>query len=322
MNGLGSMRNAALALGLIVGAVLGAALPHDVAQAQAQAASKPSLDPFATARFSVVIGAGGVPLNVVETGDPSLPAILLIHGFRQSYLSWSLQFASDLKARCHIVAFDLRGHGNSGQPWEASAYDHGQPWADDVANVIKATGISRPLIVGWSYGGNVAMDFARHHPDVPVAGYILVSTTAGMLKAPAPPPGAPPRPTTVPNLAANIRAVDASTAFLFPATVDPALREQFRAAAMRVTPFVDRGIAGRAGDSNTDIIGSIHAPVTLVFGGKDPIVNPTVAGMVASALPSATVVSFPDAGHALFIEDAQRFDDMLDQSQCRSTASR
>ncbi len=230
-------------------------------------------DPFAKASFSVATGAGGVPLNVVEAGNPELPAVLFIHGFRQSYLSWSLQFAGELSTSCHIVAFDLRGHGNSGQPWQTEAYDHGQPWADDVASVIKSTHLDRPLIVGWSYGGNVAMDFVRYHPDVPVAGFVLVSTTAGMIKVQAPAPGAPPRPTVVPNLSMNISAVDASTDFLFPKSIDSGLRDEFRAAAMRVTPFVDRGIAGRFGETNTDLVAAIHAPVTLVFGGQDKIVS-------------------------------------------------
>ena len=278
--------------------------------------------PFASARFSVATGSGGVPFNVVEIGDRALPAILLIHGFRQSYLAWSLQFGSDLAARCHIVAFDLRGHGNSGQPWDAAAYDHGQPWADDVASVIKATGLSRPLIVGWSYGGNVAMDFARRHPDVPVAGYILVTTTAGMIKAPAPPPGTPPRPTMVADLAANIAAVDASAGLLFPPTLAPALRAQFRAAAMRVSPFVDRGIARRAGEANTDMVHLLHSPVTLVFGGRDPIVSPALSQQVAAAFPGARRIDFAAAGHVPFLEDAPRFNDLLDASQCRPGTAR
>ena len=152
-------------------------------------AETPPTAPFAAAKFSVAMGADGVPINVVEIGNPAQPAIVLIHGFRQSYLAWTLQFASDLPTRCHIVAFDLRGHGNSGQPWDPAAYDHAQTWDDDVASVIKATGLSRPLIVGWSYGGNVAMDFARHYPAMPGAGYVLVATTAGMIETPTPPPG-------------------------------------------------------------------------------------------------------------------------------------
>ncbi len=273
--------------------------------------------PFASAKFSIVAGADGVPLNVVEVGDPSAPAILLIHGFRQSYLSWWYQFGSALKTHCHIIAFDLRGHGDSGAPWRPEAYDQARPWADDVANVIKAVGVSKPLIVGWSYGGAVAMDFARYHPDAPVAGYVLVATTGGFLKTPAPAPDAPVRPTASPNLELNIAAVDASTRFLFPATIDAKLRDQFKAAAMRVSPFVDQAVARRAGYDNLDLLPSLHAPITLVFGGKDPVVGPATAQRLTALLPHAKVTVFPNAGHALFIENPEMFNALLDANQCR-----
>jgi pimeloyl-ACP methyl ester carboxylesterase len=315
-------RQGAFRLGLLLAGALalGNGVVAEVALAQtAPRTSKVAVaaNPFEGARFSVVTGFGGVPLNVVEIGDPSLPAILLVHGFRQSYLSWTYQFGSDLKTRCHIVAFDLRGHGNSGLPWQAEAYDRAQPWADDVNAVIKATGLAKPLIVGWSYGGSVVMDFARYHSDVPVSGYVLVSTTGGFIKIPPPPPNAPVRPTLSPNLQLNIAAVDASTSFLFPTTIDAKLREQFKAAAMRVSPFVDQAIARRVGYDNLDLVDSLRAPVTFVFGGKDPIVGPALAQTLTSRLPWAKVVVFADAGHGLFIEDPERFNALLDAGQCR-----
>jgi pimeloyl-ACP methyl ester carboxylesterase len=317
---LGRLAPAHVGLALAAGMAFAGGAVDDGALAQVPSPPPAATAPasaFEGARFSIVAGYGGVPLNVVEVGDPSLPAVLLIHGFRQSYLSWIYQFGSDLKTRCHIVAFDLRGHGNSGSPWAPEAYDQAQPWADDVNAVIKATGLTRPLVVGWSYGGNVAMDFARYHPDVPVAGYVLVSTTAGFVRLPAPPPNAPPRPTVSPNLQLNIAAVDASTGFLFPTTIDPRLRDQFRAAAMRVSPFVDQAIARRASYDNLDLLGALHAPVTFVFGGKDPIVGPALAQTLASRLPQAKVVVFPTAGHGLFIEDPETFNALLDAQQCR-----
>jgi pimeloyl-ACP methyl ester carboxylesterase len=309
-----------LCLLLAAGMAFGGCAVPDAALAQSAAPTPKATVPagaFDGARFSVVSGSGGVPLNVVEVGDASLPALLLVHGFRQSYLSWTYQFGSDLKTRCHIVAFDLRGHGNSGSPWRPDAYDQGQPWGDDVNAVIKATGLKSPLVVGWSYGGNVAMDFARAHPDVPVAGYILVSTTGGFIKIPAPPANAPVRPTLSPNLELNIAAVDASTNFLFPPTVDAKLRDQFKAAAMRVSPFVDQAIARRASYDNLDLIDSLRAPVTFVFGGKDQIVGPAMAETLKSRVPGAKVVVFPNAGHGLFIEDPQTFNALLDSDQCR-----
>jgi pimeloyl-ACP methyl ester carboxylesterase len=315
--GLGTVQ-----LGLVLAASLVFGIGAGDDAAFAQAAPAPAKAPlpasaFERARFSIVAGFGGVPLNVVEVGDASLPAILLVHGFRQSYLSWTYQFGAELKTRCHIVAFDLRGHGNSGSPWQTAAYDQSQPWADDVDAVIKATRLTKPLLVGWSYGGNVVMDFARHHPEIPVAGYILVATTGGFVKPPAPPPNAPVRPTASPNLQLNIAAVDASTGFLFPTTIDPKLRDQFKAAAMRVSPFVDQAIARRADFDNLDLVDSLHAPVTFVFGGKDPIVGPALAQTLTARLPRAKVVDFPNAGHGLFIEDPETFNTLLDTDQCR-----
>jgi pimeloyl-ACP methyl ester carboxylesterase len=210
------------------------------------------------------------------------------------------------------VAFDLRGHGNSGLPWQPDAYDEGRPWADDVNAVIKATGLEKPLIVGWSYGGNVVMDFARYHPETPVSGYFLVSTTGGFIKFPAPPANAPVRPTASPNLQLNIAAVDASTNFLFPASVDAGLRDQFKAAAMRVSPFVDQAIARRTGYDNLDLVSRLDVPVTFVFGGKDPIVSPAVAQTLSSLVPKAKAVVFPNAGHGLFIEDPETFNKLLE----------
>lgn len=293
-----------------------AALLAGGAQAQTAPAS-----PFAGARFSQVIGAGGVPLNVVEKGDPTLPAVLFIHGFRQSYLSWSLQFGSDLATRCRLVAFDLRGHGNSGSPWQAEAYDHSRPWADDVAQVIKTLGLKNPLVVGWSFGGNVAMDFAGLYPTVPVAGYLLTGTAGGTQASPAPPPApasaplnAPPRPSASPDLALNIGALDASMKLLFPnPALDKALLAQFTAAAMRVGPWVDRAVAQRPRSATVELT----QPITFAAGGKDPLVGPATVARLKDFFPQARLVDFPTAGHAVFLDEPVRFNALVDELQCR-----
>lgn len=106
---------------------------------------------------------------------------------------------------------------------------------------------------------------------------------------------------------------------LFPTTLDPALRRMFDAAAMRVSPFVDRGIAGRASSDNTDVIAMIHAPVTLIFGGKDPIVAPPVQKRLIDLFPTARVIVFPDSGHALFLDEAARFNALLASGQCNAS---
>ncbi|MFG6428894.1 alpha/beta fold hydrolase [Roseateles sp. LYH14W] len=274
--------------------------------------------PFDGARISQVAGFDGVPLNMVQKGEPGRPAVLFLHGYKQSYLSWSAQFGSDLAKRCHLVAYDLRGHGNSGQPWQAGAYDNSRPWADDMAAVIKASGLVKPLVVAWSFGGNVAMDFLRHHADVPIAGLVLVSSPAGLLTAPGSAPANAPRPPAL-DLAHGVAAAERSAQFVFGSGVEPALRVQLTAASMRVGPYLDSAMAVRGAGANADLLPALTAlPLTLALGGRDPIVPTAVALKLRAALPGARVVEFPEAGHAMFAEAdaAARFNAVLDELQC------
>jgi pimeloyl-ACP methyl ester carboxylesterase len=80
---------------------------------------------------------------------------------------------------------DLRGHGGSGKPWKTEAYLGSKPWADDVQSVIAALALNKPLLVGWSFGGCVAMDYGREHGSKSVSGVVLVGSHGGLLPRPA-----------------------------------------------------------------------------------------------------------------------------------------
>ncbi len=62
-----------------------------------------------------------------------------------------------------LVAYDLRGHGMSEAPLEPEHYTDGALWADDVAAIIDALRLDRPVLVGWSYGAFVICDYVRRH---------------------------------------------------------------------------------------------------------------------------------------------------------------
>jgi non-heme chloroperoxidase len=81
----------------------------------------------------------GVALNVVEAGDPAAPPLLFVHGFAGSSALWGRQLADPgLTDRFRVVAFDLRGHGESQTdlaPEQISAEDmdgHAAIWSRDV----------------------------------------------------------------------------------------------------------------------------------------------------------------------------------------------
>src|SRR5258708_20520740 len=104
-------------------------------------------------------GGGGVRLHVREWGTASGSSILFIHGWSQNHLCWSKQYESELATSYRLVALDLRGHGMSEPPREASAYHNPQLWANDIAAVMKELHLERPMLFGWSYAGFIICDY-------------------------------------------------------------------------------------------------------------------------------------------------------------------
>ena len=259
-----------------------------------------------------VAGGGGLPLHVISAGQPGQSEILFVHGFSLSSSSWIQQFES-LGEDHRIVAFDLRGHGNSAHPWQANAYAESELWADDVAAVIAATGLRNPWIVAWSYGGHVALDYVRKYGTDDIAGVMLVGSTAGMLPFPEPDADTMDRFARMTRLAMSADAGDrylAAQEFVTGMVVQP-LEERIVqrevAAALLLTPRVRAVITQRSLD-NADLKAKLHLPVLFVVGSQDRAASLEGIQALVQQLPQAAVSYYEDTGHMPFIERQSRFD--------------
>lgn len=103
-------------------------------------------------------------------GPANGPGVLLLHGLASTSHIWDLVAPRLARAGLRALAYDQRGHGRSTKP--SSGYGFERMSADAVA-VIRATGLRRPLVVGHSWGANVALDLAVRHPRA-VRGIVLV----------------------------------------------------------------------------------------------------------------------------------------------------
>jgi pimeloyl-ACP methyl ester carboxylesterase len=103
-------------------------------------------------------------LRLRDWGGPdTTPPILLVHGLASNARIWDL-LAPLLARDFRLAAIDQRGHGQSDKP--ADDYDL-STIASELAGAIRALGWARPLVVGHSWGGNVALQLAADHPEVP-----------------------------------------------------------------------------------------------------------------------------------------------------------
>jgi pimeloyl-ACP methyl ester carboxylesterase len=112
----------------------------------------------------------GVRLHARDWGGDG-PAVVLLHGLASNCRIWDGVAPLLVAAGLRTVALDQRGHGESEQP------DHGYDFATlgrDLEAAVAALGLSRPLLAGHSWGGNVALQFAADRDDRAVAGLALV----------------------------------------------------------------------------------------------------------------------------------------------------
>ena len=100
----------------------------------------------------------GVNLNVVVAGDPSNPAVILLHGFPESHRTWR-KIAPRLQDNFYLVMPDQRGFGASDRPQEVEAYASDGLVADIFA-LAGALGLERFALVGHDWGGAIAWNAA------------------------------------------------------------------------------------------------------------------------------------------------------------------
>ena len=276
-----------------------------------------SVEPPRSTAGQFIDAPDGVPLCVYETGNPAGREILLIHGFSQSHAVFQLQFDSDLARDHRIVSFDLRGHGCSGKPWQESAYAGTRVWADDVARVITERRLRRPVIVGWSFGGYIALNYARHHGLDQLAALVLVGSNAGL-------PPAPTDPSTVARLAAqresNRRAppdipvqIAYGQQFVELMTARPASEAMQRVmfATNQMLPTYARRAMHSLALDNQDLVAKLDRPLLFIVGDQDKTQSVAVLTRVAADLPEAAVQVMAGSGHAPFIDAPEDFNRRL-----------
>jgi non-heme chloroperoxidase len=232
--------------------------------------------------------------------------LLPIHGFNQSHLSWLRQVTdSALATAFRMVTLDLRGHGSSDKPADQDRYAHWR-WGDDIAAAMRVTRLQRPVLVGWSFGGNVICDYVRSSGTETLAGINFVAAATK-----SDPAFFGPGRNNYPgmysdDLATNIASTRGFLRACFerqPAQDD---FETMLAFNMVVPTSVRTGVLGRPPNPG-DALARIRCPVLVTHGVDDQILLAGLGKFTAAAVPGAKLSLYDGVGHAPFWEDAPRF---------------
>jgi pimeloyl-ACP methyl ester carboxylesterase len=228
----------------------------------------------------------GVTLRYTEAGTGE-PAIVFVHGWTCSREFWPGQISHFAKKH-HVVAVDLRGHGESDKPDEDYSID---VFADDVAWLINELKLEKPVVVGHSMGGVIAMKLARKYPDATSAVVMIDSPIHPLPEAMAP---------IREQLFAGLQSAgyaDVAAAFgrqfFFDANTPPALVEEI-AAAMGTTQRVTYTAFTSMFEPDNQAAGAIPVPSLYIraqtaYATEDQL-REHVPGMGVITVPAAHFV--------------------------------
>lgn len=250
------------------------------------------------------------------------PVLLLLHGLACDHTSWD-PIIDRLAQDFTVIAPDFLGHGQSDKP--RADYSIGG-YANGMRDLLTVLGIDRVTVIGHSFGGGVAMQFAYQFPERTER---LVLISSGGLG---------------PEVTYAIRAITLPGFHQFVSLLNlPGIRNVTRAL---LTGLADSGISALQDldevaeileswrDTNTrraiqhvvrnciDLRGQVITmrdrayltsamPMALVWGADDPVVPVAHAAVAADLAPDARIEVFEDAGHFPHKVHPERFIDFL-----------
>jgi len=266
---------------------------------------KIDLNAFDAMKKTIALPNGEV-LAYIDTGNPHGPPVVLIHGYTDSARDW-VPLLPYLSKRDRLILVDLRGHGQSSKP--ECCYTR-IDFAYDIKLLMDALELPKADLVAHSLGSIIAQTFAEFWPER-TARVVLISSSGGM------PPGAAQTPPQFDFRAAILKLkepIDPDSPFMIawwdsPTPVDPDfIRRQRKDAAgipLRVwLAVLDQALSEKTLYSDLQsTLPRLKAPVLLIWGSKDPIIEEPARQSLREALPAAKVKVFDGLGHNAFWED-------------------
>lgn len=262
-------------------------------------------------RTHTVRGGNEIELYIEERGHTADPAVLFLHGYSQSRLSWKKQFKSSLEDDYRLVRMDSRGHGCSEKPRDEAAYSDSSLWAADLHAVFDALTLRNVVIVAWSYGSLVALDYLDACGTDRVAGVNFVGVVSGMGTNSATELLGPRYLELFPDLTSRNTetSIDALRA-LVERSVYPDLSSEeccfMLGYNVIVPPSARDGMRSRT-VSHRDTLADLDIPVLFSHGDEDHIVKPKAVSSNADLVTDARTSMYSDVGHSPFWEAPDRF---------------
>ena len=261
----------------------------------------------------VAVPGGTLAVESIGTG----PGILFVHAAIADRRMWDRE-AERLAPHHRVVRFDLRGYGGSPPPNGSFSS------TDDLMRLIRHAGLDRPVIVGASMGGALAINLAIAHPEAVGGLFLLAPGLSGGFDPPF-------TAEETAALAVDEResqavasawsagrhddAVEHLRKLWGAALTGPALA-LFRRMVLDNAPEVFEERSARWEERAPPAfprLGEIRVPTAMLVGDRDNPFCAAFGARIARAIPRARLISVPGADHLINLSAPEEFDRRLDE---------
>lgn len=268
---------------------------------------------LAPACLTAQSGADSVRVNGVTlryqvqgSGKP----LVLVHGWALNLHEWD-NIVNDLARHYRVIRYDRRGYGSSGGRPDPTAD------AADLKALLESLGVSRAYVMGHSGGAHVALTLAVRYPEM-VGGLILFAS--GPLPGFNPPfTGRDAPPVQQFAVIAKTQGLDSLRAaiahwgqrVMFQGRpIPPPILAQIQAMLQTYQgyDFLDPAPPSNlAPEARADELGKVKAPTLVLIGDEEMPYLHLVAEALTYGIPEATMVVVRGGGHALSLQEPERF---------------
>ncbi len=242
-------------------------------------------------------------LSVDYAGQGEL--VVLLHGIGGNKRNWR-DCVPALADHFQVVAWDARGWGESDDYEGPLTFDD---MADDLARVIDHFGAKRAHVIGLSMGGRIAMQFAERH-KTRVASLVLCDTSRGITGWSDERKDTFLRSRQEPLLngqeVADIAEPLSRTLVSTGATPDAMEQVVDSIRRLHKDSYL-KAIKVNLLTPPHEYLGEIMVPTLVIVGELDRLAPPADARAIADAIPDATLLILPNAGHLVNIEAPEQF---------------
>ena len=256
-------------------------------------------------RFATTRLGNGLQVHYAEQGDPDEEAIVFVHGWPDSWFSFS-RVLGLLPERYRAYAFDQRGFGDSERPTCCYGIDD---LAVDVVAFLDAIGVERASLVGHSLGSFSARRTAETRPER-LARLVLIGSAVTARNQVLLEVQASLRTLEDPVPAEFAREFQSSTAYL---PLPEVFFERIVAESLKLpAPLWREVLDGVIAFDDAADLGRITAPTLLIWGEQDALFPREEQDRLVAAIPDARLLVYPETGHCPNWERPERVAKDLD----------